>query len=373
MLPRILCVSFVLVVATFISKPLFAQQANKTIVLSGDVKEDSYLAGGTVQSRAKVTGDLTVAGALVEIENEVSADVMAAGGTVTVRAKIGDDLRAAGSDISVSGPVGGDAIVAGSTVVLSSTAVVGGRAWLAGRRIEIYGKIGKELRAAGRHVVLAGNVAGDVSIVAETLEIYPSTVIRGNLRYRSPNEAKIRQGARISGTVTRDPAPAQKEREPNIAGMFWLGSLISFMLAATAFYLVFPSASVSAARTIVESPWKALGLGFALLAATPLLIVLLFLTVIGFWFGVVAFLLFPVLLLAGFLTGIVWLGDAVLGVMGQGRKATRAWRVLSLAVTLLALWVMVLAPIVGCLALFAVLLYGTGGLMLLVGRRYANS
>lgn len=375
MLLRTCCLSFLLLVTAFNANPLFAQQADNAVVLSDDVREDSYLAGGTVQSRANVTGDLIAFGGLVEIENEVSADVVAAGGTVSMRARVGDDVRLAGGDVSISGPVRGDALAAGGTVVLASSARVGGRAWLVGSTVEVFGNVGHELRAAGRRIVLAGNVVGDATLIADTIEIRPGAVISGNLRYRSPHQAQIGEGARIVGTVTRLDAPqdAQRKSTAAFAGMAWLGFLTSFMLAAFVYALLFPVASLGGARAIGESPWKSLGLGFALLVATPIAIALLFLTLIGAWLGIAAFLLFPVLLLAGFLTGVIWLGDVGLGWTGRRRNTTKGWHMLSIATALLALWIVALIPIVGCVALFAVLLFGIGGLMLYLARLYTRA
>src|SRR3990167_2003973 len=82
--------SVILVVALIlVSSTLYARVPDKAVVKRGEIKEDIYLAGGTVDVIAKVHGDVVAAGGQVTIDNEVTEDLTVAGGNVTVRARVG--------------------------------------------------------------------------------------------------------------------------------------------------------------------------------------------------------------------------------------------------------------------------------------------
>lgn len=375
-MPMSVCLSrsVLAVISMFVFTAALAQQAGESVILSSDVTEDSYLAGGTVHVRGKVAGDLIAAGGQVEIENEVSADVLAAGGSVALRAAVGDDVRLVGGDVNIGAAVGGDAIAAGGNILLAPTAAVSGRAWLAGGEVSVYGKVGKGLRAAGGRILIAGEVTGDTELAGRIIEIGPGAVITGNLRYRSPNEAIINSGAKITGTVVREELPARSAGARAAAGIARVGFAAGLMLTAIALYLLFPQASINAAGMINDAPWKSLGIGFAVLVATPFAIVLLFLTLVGTWLALAALALYLVLLLAGFLTGAICIADLGLRRFGSRRKKpTKGWRVLSIVAAFVLLAIVGFFPVLGALVCVAVLLFGLGGLTLHLARRYATA
>lgn len=353
-----------------------AQQAGETVVTQGTIKQDIYLAGGTVDMLANVDGDVTAAGGQVSIDNTVSGDVLAVGGNVAVRARVGDDVRVAGGNVTISNAVGDDALAAGGNVVLTPEATVGGRAWFAGGTVQILGKVAKGVKAAGNHVVIGGDINGDVQLFAESIDIEPTAVIHGNLTYASREEARIASGAQITGTVKREhvgPSPRARERARAFGAVARLALYVSLMVTGIVLFLLFPTASVGAARTINESPWKSLGLGFAILAATPLVVILLCISFFGIWLALLALALYLAFWLLGFLTGILHVGDWGLRLIGRATVATKGWRVLSIIAALLALWIVRFAPILGGLVAFAIFVFGLGALVLYLWRRYVSA
>jgi cytoskeletal protein CcmA (bactofilin family) len=362
------------IICLCLSTTLVAQDAGDTVVKQGTIKEDLYLAGGTVNVVANVEGDVIAVGGQVTIDNQVSGDVIAAGGNVTVRARVGDDVRLAGGNVTISGAVGDEALAAGAYVLLAPAATVRGRAWFVGHTVSVAGKIGKGLKAAGNRVVIAGEVAGDVELYADTIEIQPGAVIGGNLRYHSRNDAQIAGGAKIGGKVLREPLPVDGTEPTGIAGRIARGVFyIGLVLAGVVLYLLFPVATVGAARTIADSPWKSLGLGFAFLAAAPLVIALLFATVFGVWLALVALALYLLALFFGFLTGVIYLGEAGLELFGRRAETIMVWHVFAIIIAFLVLWVARFVPVLGGVVMFALMLFGLGALVLYLSRRYVSA
>lgn len=353
-----------------------AQEAADSIVKQGRITEDLYLAGGTIDVLADVDGDVIAAGGQINIDQTVSGDILVAGGNVAIRARIGDDVRAMGGNITVSGAVGDEAIIAGGNVLISPTATVGGRALLGGGTVRVEGKVGKGIKAAANRVVIDGDVTGDVELFAETVEIGPRAMIRGNLIYRSRENAQIASAAKITGAVTRerfDMEDRMHERSRVFRPIATLALYITLMVTGIVLYLLFPIATVGAARTVNTSPWRSLGLGFAVLAATPLVVLLLFISFVGIWLGLLALALYLALWLLGFLTGVLTVGEWGLRFIGRAQTATKGWRVLSVVAALLVLWVVRLVPVLGGIAVFALLIFGLGALTLYFWRRYVSA
>ena len=101
--------------------------------------------------------------------------------------------------------------------------------------------------------------------------------INGNLIYRSENKPHIAEGAVIAGDVIAKPV-LYKEPQGKGAGIIFI---VVLAVAAIVYYLLFPAFSVAAANGLRRSPFIALGLGVAFLFATPFVVMLLLVTVIG--------------------------------------------------------------------------------------------
>lgn len=347
-----------------------AQDAGETVIKQGTIGEDLYLAGETVEVRAQVEGDVIAAGGTVRVSDSVRGDVMAAGGEVEIHATVSDDVRVAGGEVEIDGTVGDHLVAAGGTLRLARDARVGGRAWLAGGTVRVDGRIGGTLKAAGDHLIIAGEVGGDAELAGDRIEIAPGAVIHGQLRYLSRNEAQIDSSARIGGAITRTEfEPGTPPRGPGAAGTRF-GLMVMLAAAAIAMMLLFPGFSLAAAHRLRAAPWKSLGLGLALFAATPLVIVLLFITVVGVFVALPLMALFPVLLLAGFLTAAISASDYGLARLGRAEGASKGVRALAIVATLLALWLLCFVPGLGPLVMFALLLFGVGALGLTLWQRY---
>ncbi|MDJ0740005.1 MAG: hypothetical protein QNJ91_09825 [Gammaproteobacteria bacterium] len=362
---------FLFVLLCGVLSPVVAQQAGESVRIHGAVVDDVYAAGGTVDVLADVDGDVLVAGGRVTVGNRIDGDVMAAGGSVNVHADITDDLRLAGGDVILRGAVRDDAMVAAGNVTLTPDATVGGRAWLSGARIDAAGTIDGGLAAAGGRILLSGQVRGDVDLTGQAISIAESAIIDGNLVYRSPRPAEIVAGAQIRGTTHYEPIEGPVMPIVAAAAGIAILVLLGLMVTGGALFLLFPGFIEAAMQTIRSEPWKTLGLGLALFAATPIVIGLLFATVIGWLPAVVLGAVYLLLMLAGFLTGTFYVGDASFG-LSRRDTVSRTKRLVSFVAALVAVLLLALVPLVGALLLFVVLLLGLGTLSLGMYRTYVG-
>ncbi|MGB5519348.1 MAG: polymer-forming cytoskeletal protein [Gammaproteobacteria bacterium] len=341
----------------------YAQHAGEVIMKHGEIDDDLYLAGRQVDLYAAVNGDVIVAGGELNLEGDINADLMAAGGSVTLDSVVADDARLAGGNVRVNGKVGDDLLAAGGRIHLSPVARVGGRAWLSGGEVRVDGHVVEELRVAGGRVVIAGKVDGDVELRAEHIVIEESAEINGNLHYSSPHEADIASGVRIDGEVVYTPVDVDFKPIITQAIFAALLVLISIILTAVVLYRLFPVFCLRVSQSLSDEPWISLGIGLAVFAGVPVLMVVLFSTLIGLWLALLLLVLYLVILLAGYLAGALFVGSWGLSKLGKS-EASHAMRATALAIALFALAVVNLVPIVGGLINWAVLLAGIGALSL---------
>ncbi len=368
LLLRIAWILLLALLLLFPAAALLAQEVGESVTRRGTAQEDLYLAGGNVNVSVTAEGDVVAAGGNVTVGDDIKGDALVAGGSVTLHGKMRDDVRAAGGTVTLDADVGDDALLAGGNVTLASTARVGGRAWLAGGNLDIAGRIGKELKAMGGRIAIAGEVMGDATLAGDDIEIRPGAVIHGNLRYVSPRPAVIDKAAKIGGTITHLPAPEREHRGMHAGAR--IGMLLSFMVTGAVLLLLLPRFAAATTGGIAQAPWKSLGLGLAVLTATPLVVVLLLASFIGMWLGFILLALYLIALLGGFLSGALCTGEAALKRLRPQAETTRGWRVAALVTTLAVVGILGVVPVLGGLVIFGMLLFGLGGLALQVYRRF---
>jgi len=342
---------------------ILAQEAGQTVIKRDAIEHDYYAAGETVHIAGAVSGDVVIAGQRLTIDGPVSEDVIAAGEIVTINGNIGDDIRAAGRVVQVNGDVADHIVAAGETVTIGPQAKVGSWAWLAGRKIEVLGQVGQELKVGGEEVIIAGQIMGQVDIMAEHVRILDEALIQGSLRIQSPNPPEIAAGAIIRGDVTHLPMP-EVEPAPVLQAVALVGLLFTMGLIITGivYFLLFPQFSVTAARHIEQAPLASLGLGFLVLLVGPLVILLLFTLGITFLLGILLAAAYFLMVVIGGLTGVIYLSDVTLRRLFNKATPGKGLMVLTLIGAFIVLGLVQLIPLLGSLAVFLLTVLGIGAL-----------
>jgi cytoskeletal protein CcmA (bactofilin family) len=347
-------------VLVMLTGPAYGQETGRAVVKQGPIREDLYMAGEHVQALGEMGGDVVVAGGKIGIDGQVSQDILAAGGAIDIRGSVGDDVRAAGGDVTLAAAVAGDVVVAAGSIALGAGTRIGGHSWLAGGDIEVAADVGRELRAAAGTLLISGVVQGDAEVVTGELVLLPTARIEGNLTYRSPQQATIHPGAQVLGKTVYIPVerPGALTRT-HAAALFGL-VVLSLTVTGLVLYLLLPSFTVGAARTLRTAPWKSLGLGLVVLLVAPFVALMLMATLLGMPLGLIVLALYVVSLLAGLLIAAFALGELIAYPLCRGRRMSGGWRMVSLFLAVLVLVLLPFIPAVGGLLLFLALLFGLG-------------
>ncbi|MBT7138057.1 MAG: hypothetical protein HN889_09345, partial [Rhodospirillaceae bacterium] len=159
------------------------------------------------------------------------------------------------------------------------------------------------------------------------------------------------------------------------AGSVVLIMLIAFILLGTVQVLVLPKISFNSAKLGVVEPWKALGLGLAILVAAPFGIAILMSTVIGIPLGIVLVAVYLVIVALGLVVSVLTIGRRVLRLFGRNWDDQSWGRVGVVAIGMLVIAVLAIIPFLGVLVVILALSLGTGALVvhLVRGRAVATS
>lgn len=226
-------------------------------------------------------------------------------------------------------------------------------------------------------IVLNGEVARDVELNAEQIELGPRAKLGGALRCSSNAQFKTAEGVAIGGAVTRGGAmngrpDMHRDREWHGqmmgSGTGWAGtiastaaSFVALLAAAALFLIVFTGFSRRASGTMLAAPGPAFGAGVLVFLGTPMLAMLLLITLIGIPLGIVLMMLFPLMLLMGWIVGVFSIAQRVQrAIQKDAPSESSAAMIGFFALTLLLVLLLGSLPFIGFLILVTILLLGTG-------------
>jgi cytoskeletal protein CcmA (bactofilin family) len=344
--------------------------AGKEAFLSGAHEQQAFVVGGTVTIDATASDDVYAAGGDILVENANLRDISMAGGWIDFSRSRAEDIQAVGGNIGIDGEIVDDLMAAGFRISLGHRAKIGGDVRLAGAFVSLNGKIRGDVKISAANLRIDGEIDGDLEIMAEEIHISPQAVILGSITYRSPNEADLAPGARVDGPIERQ-VQADFEAPLGFFGIVGaiilaaMGGLLALILLAAAAQGLVPRLLDAASATVGLRAWSSLGLGFAVLVATPVAALLLFTTLVGVPLGIVLLALYAVALAFAMVIAGYWTGQRVRAIAHGNGPPRGFWNRLSWTGVGLALIALLSAiPFVGGLIGLLALIAGLGAFVL---------
>jgi cytoskeletal protein CcmA (bactofilin family) len=331
---------------------------------------NQYVFDGSVRIDQAVSGDLIAAGGDVEVRAPVAGDAYVMGGDVRVQARIGESLFATGGNVNVDAPVGRHLRAGGGDLELGTAGRVGGDVTVGGGEVILRGAVDGSVTVGGGQVLIDSVIGGDVDASGGQLRLGPNARVAGSVRYRSGAELTQDPGSQVLGGIQslgwsdggrpRDAGPGQSDVAWGIARV--VGAVLLAFIAA----LVTAGASQLAARLghhVQDRPGNCLLWGLAIIVGLPLAATLLFITVIGIPLGLAVLVLYPLLLLLGYLAGVLAMAHLMLHAVRPDPPPSTGWRVLAALVAVLLLYLLWRVPVAGALLSGLVGLLGTGSIV----------
>lgn len=332
-----------------------ADNGNVTVAGS-ETRRNLYTAGANVNINGPISGDLFAAGSAVTVNGTVERDIMAAGGSLNINGAVGGNAHLAGGTMVLNAPVGGDLFVAGGNVTVSERSSVGGDLVVAGGNVSVDGPVTGNIRVGGGNVTINGRVAGNIYARAELLTFGPRSEVVGRVQLKSPKEAVVKEGARVSSI---DYTRIEMGRDAGRAIPF--GSLLQVIAWFIVGWLLTRFARALTRNTtvgIMRNFWGNLGIGLLILIVTPILIVLLFLTVVGYYLAILLILAYILLLMLSAVLAAVFVGAWIWKLVKKEQGFRLDWLTVLIGVIVVSLvsWI----PFIGWLAAFILFLVALG-------------
>lgn len=391
---KLLLFLLVAVSILFVStSPLWALESEKQDDSSFSTKlnDDLYVFGSDIFVTEDVAGDLIMAGGRIDVDGNTGQDLMAAGGMITINGDVGDDIRTAGGTINISGDVKDDLLAAGGQISISEESVVGGALVLTGGTLDISGTVEDNAILSGETITISGKIDGDVRIDdVESLKVTGSAEITGDLVYRSSTRANISDSAVIGGevkeTIVKDvkPETIKTGRTPwaVFTATYIGGSIIAFLglfILGIILILAMPGFFQKFNDRMKSTLGYCVGGGAVVLFGVPIasvivfiISIILFITIIGSGLGIVAMasnvimlivyglLIYLSTIFLSYLLGRTILSKTSLNMDKYG------WKVLAYLIGLVIIMIVYSIPFVGWIIRFAGILFGLGGLSLVL-------
>jgi cytoskeletal protein CcmA (bactofilin family) len=352
-----------------------AKSGNSVSVGKTEVVDGNFFAAGqNIQIEGKVNGDVFCAGQSVNINGEVAGDVICAASSINVNGRVGGNLRVAGSAINLNGQVGRNLMVAGASLSTGASSSVGWEALMAVASADLRGKIGRDLTGAGATYDLGGAIGRDVQLWLDnnqrqdqsTLKVEKDATIGGKLTYTAKQDAEVVSGARIAGEVKRlEPAARYQQPSPSAKTGAWFLFAIYWMIAVSIVGVVLVMLwGEETKRLLTNFTTKAqasFGWGLIALLLTPLICILLLITIIGIPLAAILGLFWLLALSLSKLFVSIFIGQKLLERFWQARKdSLYAATILGVAVC----YFVFLIPAIGWLLGLLATIWGMGAIYL---------
>ncbi|OGD86591.1 hypothetical protein A2Z23_02160, partial [Candidatus Curtissbacteria bacterium RBG_16_39_7] len=347
------------------------ERQQKVVVLPKDeiVNKDYFAAGDSVTLSGTVNGDAYLAGGNVVVEGTVNGDLIAAGGMLDIRGKVTNDVRVAGGQVVVSAKIDRNLTVAGGSVNITDSAKIAGSVVSGAGNLSIFAPIGKGITIGAGQVTVGNTVVGDIFGGVGQIILTPSAKVSGDLTYWSQSSAQIQPGAQVLGKSTHNlpPAKAIEGVKPTkilgvvtgVSLVFKIISLLSSFIIGLLLLKFFPTYTQRTVNIVAQKPWASLGIGFLTVVLTPIVFVILLITIIGI---PIAMILLATFLIVVYFTRIfvsLLIGQKISAILG--RKVGSGW---SLILGLIIYGIITIPPVIGGIVTLLVVLFGLGAILL---------
>lgn len=272
------------------------------VVLSGGAENDAYLAGGTITLNALVQEDLT-----------------ALGGVVGVYGDVGDDVRVFGGDVTIAKAVKGDVAVLGNRLTILSTGSVEGDVLFMGEELVIEGKVIGSIHGNANIARINAEIGGDVLLTTQTLfTIGSNAKIQGLVSYKSAQDVVRAQDAIIVGEVQKIPSDLDFSNG-SIESMKSYVLQILVLIFATLSLFMLARRQVTALAEASLSRFGFYGLvGLAMILTIPFISVVLFVSILGSFLGLLLSLGFLCVLCTAVVLSPLVLGQNIERIIWKG-------------------------------------------------------
>ena len=256
-----------------------------------------------------IIGSSVIGGYNVTITNKIDGAALILGNSINVNSNI-EYALITGQDITVNGKIK-DALIFGNSIVLNESSNIERDIIIYGNNIEISGLINRDVTIYGSNVKIDSvQIAGDIKITADNIDITENSVIMGKLSY---NDDAILEKAETSSIGEIEVFERVIDRDPTFIEMVieHLIKLVSLLVIFVVMMLIIPKLFNNIGNSKNEIV-RNMGYGIISLIVIPIIALILMLTKFGLPLGLILLVLYLIsiyisTIVTGYLLGnIIW-------------------------------------------------------------------
>jgi anti-sigma factor RsiW len=326
------------------------------------IHNDLVATGGSVRIEGTVEGDVIAFTRDLTVTGHVTGDVIAFAEEAMIDGIVDGNVRVFSRGAILQGMVGKNVSAFGRSVDLISKATVGGGMIVLAGEADLDGKIQRDLLGLVGRTDLDGLIGGQAWIHGGSLTVTSTAEIRGPAAFEGPQQPIVEAGAKLASPI-RTEITQDVRRTRRSAARVALRAIFGYgvaLLVGILLMVIFPGFFRATLRE-TSSIGLPIGIGaLALITGAFLLVLGVLLLFVGVGAGVAGVMAYaPIVYVAQVFVG-AWLGNKI---MGETSAVTSA-AIGRMAAGLLILHVVRLIPVLGGLVGLAVVLWGTGAVLL---------
>lgn len=329
---------FFFLILIFLCQPVVAKE-QETIIIGKDeiVSSDLVKYGSSLLISGKVDGDCFLAGGLVNFDGIVTGDLMIAGGKVNVNGQVNGNLRVVGGDINIGGKIGKNITIIGGTARVENITVPGSMTVLAAN-LENKANIGGGGKIAVSRALLDGSFGKDLKLsIDKELIIGPYFSSSGSFVYGGSESIKVDKNAKLVSHAVFDKtikiipesySKTFKQNDFSVLGrkVRTATTSISFIFSLIVGFILLkliPQKSQRLVQLMEQKIIPSFGWGLLIVIISFFLVVFLFASIIGIPLALLYLLILSIMIFLAKIIGSLTIGRRLLLSVKLGER--RGW------------------------------------------------
>ncbi len=248
-------------------------------------------------------------GDTITIDTAIADDIIAAGNMVSINAPV-DSAIVAGGTVNINAPVKGDVIAAGGQVYVNAN--VGGKVVAAGGNVNLGGNIGTNLVAAGGQVnILPGNTVERDALIGGG-QVVNAGQVNGTLTVSANQFNNTGSAGKVNFYKVEDQSEKRADNDMGF-NIFSLLAMLGYFILGLILVKYLPGIIQAVDGEVRSSTLLKTLLGFVMIIASFIALLLVAVTVVGLPIALISMLLFfAALMLSGTFVSFSlgkWIGE----------------------------------------------------------------
>ena len=328
------------------------------------VEGNMYLVSKNITIEGVINGDLIALGQNINVKGSVMGDIISVSQNSNVEGEVGGNIRSLANTVSlIETTVRRNVNLIGTNVLIGENSNINWDALILAGVAEMRGSVQGSLHGVVDKLIISGNVDKDVSFTIsqnndkyqnQAIEISDDSNIKGDFNYLYSEDLNINKSL-VAGVVTFN----EKDLENNWQRNIW--NFIITVFSALVVGLVFISISKKEMAIIqkkVNAKYgRSLILGLGVLFLTPIVSIILMMTVIGIPLGFIMLIIWLIMLYFAQIMVGLGLGQQIREKLFKNKKKNI---MADLIIGVTVLYLLFAIPIFGGIIMFFSTLLGLG-------------